>query len=496
MRIAVGGIMQETNTFCAVQATLRDFAPYVRRGDAILSTYEQTRTPMGGFLDAGHQEEFTPVPTFFAKAVSSGLTERLTFETLLDNLVEAVRAATPVDGVLLALHGAMVADGAPDADGEIAARIRDVVGPEVPIAVEVDLHANISERLVDNVNILTGYDTYPHIDIHERAVEAGTLLARTLREQIRPALARAAVPLLLVPQMQQTSRPPMANLMEEAHRIEARAGMLAVTVAGGFCYADVPHAGVCVVAASDGDRAFAEDAARRIAKQAWAQREAFAVRNLSVTDGVAKAVRAERGLVIVVDVGDNIGGGGPGDGTVLFQRLMAADAHGAVVAIADGEAVAAAVDAGVGGTMRAAVGGKVDDLHGAPVTISGTVRAITDGRYVNKGSYMTGAVVEMGRSAVVQVGGIELLLTERKSSPFDLEQLRSVGIEPTQRQIIVVKAAIAWRAAYEPIATEIIEVDTPGVTSTDLSTFTFTRLRRPIYPLDLDTQYLRTSRDG
>jgi microcystin degradation protein MlrC len=290
--------------------------------------------------------------------------------------------------------------------------------------------------------------------------------------------------------MQQTSRPPMATLMEEAHRLEASAGMLAVTVAGGFCYADVPHAGVCIVAMSDGHRAQAEDAARRIARQAWAQREAFAVHNLSPAEGVAKAVRANRGLVVVVDVGDNIGGGGPGDGTILLQQLMAGDAQGAVIAIADAQAVAAAVEAGVGGTMRTTVGGKVDDRHGVPVTVSGIVRAITDGRYVNTGSYMTGAVVEMGRSAVVQVGGIELLLTERKSSPFDLEQLRSVGIEPTQRQIIVVKAAIAWRAAYEPIATEIIEVDTPGVTSTDLSTFTFTRLRRPIYPLDPDTQYL------
>jgi len=490
VRVAVGGIMQETNTFCAVAATLRDFAPYVRRGDAILSTYKQTRTPMGGFLDAGRTEDFTPVPTFFAKAVSSGLTERRTFEALVDDLVQAVRVATPVDGVLLALHGAMVADGTPDADGEIAERIREVVGPEVPIAVELDLHANISKRLVDNVNILTGYDTYPHIDIYDRAVEAGTLLARTFQGHIRPTLARSAVPLLLVPQMQQTSRPPMATLMEEAHRLEASAGMLAVTVAGGFCYADVPHAGVCIVAMSDGNRAHAEDIARQIAQQAWAQREAFAVHNLSVTEGVARAVRAKSGPVIVADVGDNIGGGGPGDGTVLFRQLMAEDAQGAVIAIADAEAVAAAVEAGVGGTMRTTVGGKVDDRHGAPVTVSGIVRAITDGRYVNTGSYMTGAVVEMGRSAVVQVGGIELLLTERKSSPFDLEQLRSVGIDPTQRQIIVVKAAIAWRAAYEPIATEIIEVDTPGVTSTDLSTFTYTRLRRPIYPLDPDTQYL------
>jgi len=490
VRVAVGGIMQETNTFCAVAATLRDFAPYVRRGDAILSTYKQTRTPMGGFLDAGRTEDFTPVPTFFAKAVSSGLTERRTFEALVDDLVQAVRVATPVDGVLLALHGAMVADGTPDADGEIAERIREVVGPEVPIAVELDLHANISKRLVDNVNILTGYDTYPHIDIYDRAVEAGTLLARTFQGHIRPTLARSAVPLLLVPQMQQTSRPPMATLMEEAHRLEASAGMLAVTVAGGFCYADVPHAGVCIVAMSDGNRAHAEDIARQIAQQAWAQREAFAVHNLSVTEGVARAVRAKSGPVIVADVGDNIGGGGPGDGTVLFRQLMAEDAQGAVIAIADAEAVAAAVEAGVGGTMRTTVGGKVDDRHGAPVTVSGVVRAITDGRYVNTGSYMTGAVVEMGRSAVVQVGGIELLLTERKSSPFDLEQLRSVGIEPTHRQIIVVKAAIAWRAAYEPIATEIIEVDTPGVTSTDLSTFAYTRLRRPIYPLDPDTQYL------
>lgn len=486
MRIAVGGIMQETNTFCAVTATLHDFAPYIRRGGAILETYESTRTPIGGFLDGARAEGFTVLPTFSAKAVSSGLTEARAFETLVGELIASLRAAGPVDGVLLALHGAMAADGVPDADGEIASRVRAVVGPEVPIATEVDLHANISDRLVTAVDILVGYDTYPHVDTYDRGVEAAALLARTLRGEIRPVLAHAAPPLLLVPQMQQTARAPMRLLLEEAHRLEASPPLLAVTVAGGFCYADVPHAGLTVVAAADGDRAAADEAARHVASLAWARRREFTVENLSVAQAVDRAARAPRGPVLMVDVGDNIGGGGPGDGTILLAALLERGVKSAVITIADPDAVDRAIAAGTGGVIRTAVGGHVDRRHGDPVAISGRVTRTTDGRYVNKGSYMTGAVVEMGRTAVVQVDGLELVLTERKTSPFDLEQLRSVGIEPTRRRIIVVKAAIAWRAAYEPIAAEILEVDTPGVTGTDLSAFTFTHLRRPVYPLDSD----------
>lgn len=489
MRVAIGGIMQETNTFCAVPATMDDYAPHVRRGEQIISTYAGTRSPVGGFLDAARTEGMSALPTHFAKATSSGLTDAHTFEALTRDLAEALRSVLPVDGVLLALHGAMAAEGIPDADGEIVRRVRGVVGPVVPIAVEVDLHANISRSLVDNVDVLVGYDTYPHLDTYERGVEAATLLARQLRGEIHPVLGMAAPPLLLVPQAQFTSRPPMADLLSEAHRIELEPGMLAVTVTGGFCYADVSHAGLTVVAIADGDAARAQDAARQVADLAWARRQQFAVQNTPVQDAVARAVAAPRGPVILVDVGDNIGGGGPGDGTVLLRALLEAGARGTVVTIADSQAVAAAVGGGVGSEVRAQVGGKVDNRHGPPLAIAGRVRAITDGRYVNKGPYMSGVPVFMGRCAVLEVDGIELLLTERKTSPFDLEQLRSVGIEPTDRHIVVVKAAIAWRAAYEPIAAEIIEVDTPGVTGTDLAAFPFIHLRRPIHPLDPGVRY-------
>lgn len=489
MRVAIGGIMQETNTFCAVPATMQDFAQHVRRGDEIIATYAGTKAPIGGFLDAARTEGLTILPTYFARATSSGLTDRHAFDTLTSELCEALRSVMPMDGVLLALHGAMAADGAPDGDGEIVRRVRDVIGPDIPIAIELDLHANISCDLVEHVDVLVGYDTYPHLDMYERGVEAGTLLAGRLRHEIRPAMARVAPPLLLVPQSQFTARPPMAELLAEAHRIEAEPGMLAVTVAGGFCYADVPHAGFTVVAIANDDKARAEAAAQRIADLAWAQREGFGIRNVPVAEGVACAMTAPRGPVVIVDVGDNIGGGGPGDGTILLQALLEAGAQGAVVAIADPEAVAAAIDAGVGVEVNVSVGGKVDGRHGPPVPVRGRVRAITDGRYVNRGRFMTGVPVYMGRSVVVEVDGLELLLTERKTSPFDLEQLRSAGIEPTRSRIIVVKAAIAWRAAYEPIATEIIEVDTPGVTSTKLTGFPFVHVRRPIYPLDAAAQY-------
>jgi microcystin degradation protein MlrC len=492
MRLVTGGIMHETHSFASVPTTLVSFD--IVRGDEFRS-YIGTNHSVGGVLDACHQQGIELVPTVFAHAAPGGVVERAAFESLLDELVERIATALPADGIVLTLHGAMVADGYPDAEAEIVRRVREVTGTALPIAVTIDLHANIGPEMVSRSTIVVGYDTYPHIDAAERAREAVALLAATIEGRIRPVMALVKPPLLPVPQAMHTERPPMKVLFDRAFTLERSGEALSITIAGGFPYADAPIAGMSVLAVTDGNPTKAEQIASELASAAWALREEFLVQNVPPREAVAQAMANPEGPVVLVDVGDNIGGGSPGDGTVLLAELLVQGARGATVVIADPEAVAVAFAAGIGGTVEANVGGKTDDLHGPPVPIRGRVRLLCDGEFVHEGPENAGVPACMGPTAVVQVAGIDLVLTSRKTAPGDLQQLKSVGIDPARRKIIVVKAAVRWRGGYAPITKHSIDVDTPGLGSIHLTRFPFRHLRRPIYPLDevVEPQYLSWS---
>jgi microcystin degradation protein MlrC len=297
--------------------------------------------------------------------------------------------------------------------------------------------------------------------------------------------AFASVPVLSVPQRQGTGDEPMRTLMARAHEMERDPRVLAVTLAGGFCYSDVPRAGMTAVVSTIGDPDLATQLATELRDAIWAQRAGFVQKNLSVADAVRQARLNESGKpAMLVDVADNIGGGSPGDGTAILAELIAQQATGVAIAIADPEAVALAFSAGVNGHFSGLVGGKTDNLHGDPVQVEGRVRLLSDGQFVYRGSYMTGLVREMGRSAVIDTGGNYLLLNELKTMPFDAEQLRSVGISPEYCRAIVVKSATAWRAAYGDLAGLVMLVDTPGICTVDLASLPYQHLTRPIYPLD------------
>jgi len=294
------------------------------------------------------------------------------------------------------------------------------------------------------------------------------------------------LPLLASVQGMDTAREPMAGLMALAHEIEQDPAVLNVTVAAGFPYADVERAGFSFIVHTVGDKGLAVQYAQKLAVHAWAAREAFQVRNIPVVEAVRRAIAEPAEPVILIDVADNIGGGCPGDGTELLRELLKHQARRAIVTLADPEAVAQAISADLRNEISLVVGGKVDNWHGEPVPVQGTVEHISDGRFIQKGSWMTGREMNMGRSVVLncQNGGVRLLLTERKTVPFDAEQLRSQGIQPESEHIIVVKSAVAWQAAYGDLARLAIPVDTPGLCTTHLERFNYRKLRRPIYPLD------------
>lgn len=483
MRFILGGIMHETHTFSSEPTTLASL--FTARGDE-LYRYAGTNHSLGGTIDACRDLGIEIAPTMLADGVSSGTPDHATFMTLLDELTRRVSEALPADGVVLNLHGAMVAEGFPDAEAEIAQQVREVVGSEVPIAITLDFHANIGHQIVKAVDIVTGYDTYPHIDAADRAREAVTLLQRTVRGEITPTTALVKPPLLPVPQAQFTARPPFATLFERAFAWESTGEALSVVIAGGFAYADVPMAGMSLLVTTDNDQERAEAMAMELATLSWDLRDQMRVENVNPAEAVARAIAAPEGPVILVDVGDNIGGGTPGDGTVLLAELLRQGAADAVMVIADAEAVEVADKAGVSAEVDLLVGGKTDRLHGEPCPVRGKVVSLSDGRWVHDGPENAGVPVEMGRTAVLAVNGVLLVLTSKKCMPGDLQQLRSLGIEPAEQHIIVVKAAVRWRGGYGPITREAIHVDTPGLGSVNLERFDFSFVRRPIFPLDPD----------
>lgn len=486
MRFITGGIMHETHTFSAEPTTAATFPQY--RGDECL-VYTGTNHSLGGVIDGCRAQGIDLTPTLFCDAFSTGTVTRDGFETLVDELAGRIGKALPADGVVLTLHGAMVADGYPDAEGEIVRRVREVVGPGLPIAVTLDLHANIGQLMVDGCDVVTCYDTYPHVDASARAQEAVDLLARTVRGEIRPTMALVKPPLMPVPQVQSTSQGPFKTLFDRAHAMEESGEALTVTLAPGFAYADVQDAGTSFLVTTDGDPAKAERLAMELAELAWSLRDQMIARNTPAADAVAEAIAFPEGPVMLIDVGDNIGGGTPGDATVLLAELLRQGAQEAVMVIADKEAVDAAVATGIGGTVTTTAGGKTDRLHGDPVPITGKVRLISDGRFILEGPENAGTVGDMGRTAVVRVDGVNLVLTSKKFAPGDQQQLKSVGIDPARQKIVVLKAAVRWRGGYGSIARHAVLVDTPGLGSVDLSRFDFKRIRRPIFPLDLETEW-------
>lgn len=486
MRIAIGGFMHESNTFAPLPADRRRFLEgSLTYGPALVTVWRDAHHEVGGFIEGAEKFGFDLVPTAMAWATPSGPVTDEFFEHMTDALTTDIRIAEP-DGVLVALHGAMVTPTYPDADAEVLRRLRAAGGPDLPIACTLDFHGNVSPQMADTANILVGYQTYPHVDQRQRGLLAAQLLVRAVKGEIRPVSFVAKPPMLINLLGQATDRPPMSDLMAMARSEEKTPGVLSVSVMAGFAYADVPEMGASVIAVADGDRGLAERAAKKIADRMWEVREKLNVESPKPDEAVRRALTSARTPVLLVDLGDNIGGGSAGDGTVLLAELLKQHAKGFVVVLYAPEAAARARTVGVGGTLEATVGGAVDKLHGEPVTVRGTVRSLHDGRWTEYEARHGGRRDnDQGPTAVLDLGnGNTLVLNTLRTPPFSLGQLTSLDIDPKAARVIVVKAAVAYKAAYAPIAGEIIEVDTPGLTAINPARFTYRRIRRPLYPLE------------
>ena len=489
MRLALLGVSHETNTFSRVPAIYGSFEVY--RGEEIATQFGESHSTNAGFLEAAGRFDVEVVPLLYAVTGPIGTITKDAFDRILGEMLGLLRDRGPWDGVLLSQHGAAVSEEYPDADGEVAARVRATVGPDLPVGMMLDLHTNLSRKMVENTTATVLYRTNPHLDARPRAVECAEIIVRTVRGEVRPVQALETPPLVVNIVKQFTGEEPMLGVMRDAETVIERPGMLSASVGEGYPYADVAEMGMGFLAISDGDDAAARDAARWMAGRAWERREQFLGDTPSPAEAMRSAASAEKGPVVLMDVGDNIGGGSSADSTVLLAEAMRQGVRGYLQSLYDPGAVEACVAAGVGSEITLEVGGKTDDVHGSPVEVTGRVRLISDGKFEDPEPTHGGFRYYDGGTTVVLETRDDhtLVLTSLRIGNTSRQQMYSLGIRPEDKRVVVAKGVVSPRPAYAPIASEVILVNTPGVTTSDLSFFDYRRRRRPLYPFEADATY-------
>jgi microcystin degradation protein MlrC len=492
MRVGIIGIMHESNTFIEAPTTLDDFRrDLLLTGEAIRQRLAGAHHEVAGFLETLEANGAEAVPLFFARALPSGAIAAEAYDAMLAMMMGEVDRSGPLDGLLVCPHGANVSERERDMDGHWLSLLRQRLGPEVPIVCTLDPHANLSPRMVNSVNATIAYRTNPHLDQRQRGIEAATLLLRTLRGEVRPTQSAAFPPVAINIERQAPAQPPCLPLYELADAIRQRPGVLSCSIFLGFPYADVEEMGSAVLVVTDDDPALARQLADELAAHLVERRDEFVGQFISAEQAVAEALAAD-GPVCLLDMGDNVGGGSPGDGGLIareFERQVAAGGQRgrrAFICLYDPEAVQRAASVGVGARVVLAMGGRSHPLYAPPLEAEVTVRSFHEGKFTETEVRHYGMThFDMGLTALVETDhGLTVQLTSRRVYPTSLNQLTSCGIDPQSFQILVAKGVHAPVAAYAPVCKQLIRVNTPGVTCADMRQLTYTHRRRPLFPFE------------
>jgi microcystin degradation protein MlrC len=461
-------------------------------GEAAIRAYRGTGTGLGAYLDLAEQERAEILLPIAAGAPPSSPVDDTAYSHITDTICESV-ARGGFDGIMLDLHGAMVTQSLEDGEGQFLKRLR-AIDPNTPIAVSLDMHANLYDEIIANATVVTGYRTYPHIDTYETAKLAGEILLRAIRGEVKPVMAWGNEPMLPHVMRQGTDDHPNRELQHRCAAMSAE-GALAASLFTGFPHADITNAGLSAVVVTDGDRKLAEDLRDELLGRAWVEREAFVYKIDPLQQSVTRAKAMPRsqsgeGPIVLLDHYDNCASGGTMDTTVVLAEIMRQGLEDvAAFAIYDPEAVGQAIAAGIGAEVSLSIGGKIKmpaiPAESPPLTVTGTVKTISNGRYRNRGPMGQGVQMDMGPAVVLDTGAVEIVLISHHVEPSDLNCLLSLGIDPLQKRYVMLKSRIHWRAGLGPMAREVVECAGVGVCTSDYSQLQFKKVRRPIYPLDL-----------
>src|SRR5271170_5509622 len=499
MRLLIAMMKHETNTFSPVPTPLARFGhgPGPLYGEAAVRAYRGTGTGLGAYLDLAAREGAEIVLPVAAGASPSGPVEDAAYAEITDRICAAA-AEGGFDGIMLDLHGAMVTESLDDGEGQFLKRLR-AIDPVTPIAVSLDMQANLYDEIIANATVVTGYRTYPHIDTYETAWLAGEILLRAIRGKVRPVMAWGNAPMLPHVMRQGTDDHPNKELQHRCAAMNAE-GALAASLFTGFPHADIANAGLSAVVVADGDRELAERLRDELLDRAWVEREAFVytIEPLKESVARAKAMPAPptgegpggEGPIVLLDHYDNCASGGTMDTTAVLAEILRQGLEDvAAFAIYDPEAVQQAIAAGIGARVTLSIGGKIAMLaipaESPPLTVTGTVKTISDGRYKNQGPMARGVQMEMGQTVVLDTGTAEIVLISRHVEPSDLNCLLSLGIDPMQKRYVMLKSRIHWRAGLGALTKAVVDCAGVGVCTSDYGQLEFKKVRRPIFPLDL-----------
>jgi microcystin degradation protein MlrC len=482
-------LSHETNTFSLHKTGRQAFmARYALMGAAAIEERGDENTELAGFLDAGREHDWQVTHVLSAAAGPSGKIRRKAFDWLCEPILDSIKKQQ-FDGLLLGLHGAMGLDFREDGEGELLRRVRSLVGKEMPIAITLDPHANVSRRMCALADIIVSFKTYPHIDMRGTGRQAGDILQRTMAGEIKPRTIRVSRPMLEEVNGGRTDIGPMIERIAAARAYEEQSDVFAVSINAGFASADVTEVGPTVLVTGQGDFSAHAAFAETIADDIWDRR--FAVLNDYLSVDAAAAIAAtyepEKGPLVIADYADNPGAGGYGDSTELLRALLDAGVKNACFGpMVDGATVQALQTEVVGKPVQIALGGKTDpDFGGGPLAIEAELVSLSDGLFTGDGPMIHGLHGSFGPSAVIRVGGIEILVVTIPRQILDLQQFRAFGIEPQEKHVVALKSMQHFRAAFEPISGKIIVCDSGALCTPRYDRLPYRNVPRPIFPLDL-----------
>lgn len=489
-RVLLAQFMHETNTFSKLPTTLDDYRRrFLVRGEAIVPKFKGTKNEMGGYIDSAAKYGWEPVYAVAANATPSGTLTRETWETIRDIILDTAKKAGKLDGICLSLHGAMVSETEDDAEGALLEALRKIVGPDVPIVATLDLHANATIKMASNANALVSFRTYPHVDGYERSIQAAALVQEAMEGTKKPRCLLVQPAMLEGADHGRTTQPGlMRDLLAKADGYEKEPGINVVSIQVGFTWSDIPYTGPSIAVSHEpGAEPRAKAIAAALIDDIWKRRDESSSAFRSIADGIAaaKAGAGKKGPLVIADGTDNPGGGGYNDTTPVLQALLDAGIDNvAFGTIFDPKTVQQAMKAGVGAEIDVELGGHTDESMGKPVKAKAVVKMLSDGTFRNDGPMNAGVETQMGPTAVLRIGGIDVVTISSRVQTIDLQVFLSQGIDPASKSVVVVKSVQHFRAAYGPIAREIVLVDSGGICSPDISRLKFKKLRRPIWPLD------------
>jgi len=484
LRIAIGSIMTECNHLGGTPTDIERFKLYqLQYGQEVL---EAPTGSVGGMVQAVREEGAEILPLIVATTCPGGPLTSACYRQLKTELLQSLQAAMPVDGVLLSLHGSATVEDVGDLEGDLLSSVREFVGDDVPIAATLDPHGHVTELMVQSADLLVGWETYPHVDAHESGIRAARLLFDTIAGKIKPTMALAKVPVLVSGVNGETEGDgPFAQIMRFAKSHDGHDGVLCTSVFLVHPYLDLPGMGGGGLVITDSDMPKAELLATEIANRFWEQRYALDPEVFTPQEAIERGLQVDGGPILLVETADCCGGGAAGDSVATLKALLAANVQGVSLApVVDPDAAACCFEAGVGQEVMLKLGHKLDPKWGEPLDVAGKVLRLGDGKFNYSGGFWAGIAADMGPTAVVQIGSVQVLICTNATYDWADEQFAVMGMDTRAAKFIVVKNPMNYRVGYAEIARAAYMLDTPGPTPATLHGVLYKNVARPYYPQD------------